>query len=732
MMEIRNPTEKKPIKTLQIVTTRFAANGITSCVLAAMEGMGDEASCDVVALNEPDAALRSRCGGDVFVLPMRNRNPVTYVRKLAEIVRRGNYDIVHAHGNSCTLLTEMIAARQGGARVRIAHAHNTSCKQQLLHAVLRPLFDRAYTVGAACGRAAGRFLFHDKRFTVLNNGIDTARFAFNAKERARLREEMQLEDRRVLLHVGSFNAQKNQNFLLAPFKKAYEKDPSLCLLLVGAGERLSAVRAETEHLGLPEDAVRFLGRRNDVDALLSAADVFVLPSLFEGFPIAMIEAQCAGLACLAADTITTDAKICAKVRFLPLKAEEWTEAMLDLAIETEGRGIAADAVRWAGFDKKDTAKALLGFYRSQAEKAAPLKKLFIMTHNMAGGGCERVIAQLANRYAAEGIDCTVLTEYRHESYFPLDPRVKLRALTEDTVCRTKDIPRVYLALRSLVRKEKPDLVLAMPEKVNVWTVLFLLGSGVPVVVSERNDPNRHPESRIKRMLRTLVYPFSDGFVFQTQQQAAFFSERIRKRGKVLDNPLELSRIPQPAELHDPVIVTATRLDPQKNLPLLIQAFAKFYRSHSDWRLIIYGEGAERTRLEAMAAKLPMGAVNLPGASTTLLEEIRSAGMFVLSSDFEGMPNALIEAMAVGLPCVATDCPAGGPASLIVSGVNGLLVPVGEAKTMAKAMCRIADDPEFAESLGAHAAEIKTRLDVDTVAEKWREYLERVIKQAKKI
>jgi len=134
----------------------------------------------------------------------------------------------------------------------------------------------------------------------------------------------------------------------------------------------------------------------------------------------------------------------------------------------------------------------------------------------------------------------------------------------------------------------------------------------------------------------------------------------------------------------------------------------------------------------MAAKLPEGAVLLPGASKTLLPEIRTAGMFVLSSDFEGMPNALIEAMATGLPCISTDCPAGGPASLVQDEVNGLLVPVGDVRAMAKAMCRIADNEDFARLLGENAAKIRDRLDANTVASKWREYLERVIKQTKKL
>ena len=119
-----------------------------------------------------------------------------------------------------------------------------------------------------------------------------------------------------------------------------------------------------------------------------------------------------------------------------------------------------------------------------------MKRLLIMTHNMAGGGCERVIAQLANRFADWGIACTIVTEYACESFYPLDARVRLMPLLPGGACPSRCIPRAYLALRRLVRRERPDVVLAMPEKVNVWTVLFLLGSGVPVAVSERNDPRR--------------------------------------------------------------------------------------------------------------------------------------------------------------------------------------------------------------------------------------------------
>ena len=226
-----------------------------------------------------------------------------------------------------------------------------------------------------------------------------------------------------------------------------------------------------------------------------------------------------------------------------------------------------------------------------------MKRLLIMTHNMAGGGCERVIAQLANRFADWGIACTIVTEYACESFYPLDARVRLMPLLPGGACPSRSIPRAYLALRRLVRRERPDVVLAMPEKVNVWTVLFLLGSGVPVVVSERNDPRRHPESRVKRLLRALLYPFARGFIFQTQGAAACFSRRIRARAAILKNPLDAARLGSPWEgQREKRVVFVGRLEAQKNVPLLIRAFARFHAAHEEWTLV-----ALRGRLGARGA-----------------------------------------------------------------------------------------------------------------------------------
>lgn len=357
-----------------------------------------------------------------------------------------------------------------------------------------------------------------------------------------------------------------------------------------------------------------------------------------------------------------------------------------------------------------------------------MKKLMVVTHKMSGGGCERVIAQLLTCFARDGIECTLVTECGVPSFYDLPESVRQIYLTFDNTLKSSKIPRAYRKLRKLVKQEKPDLVLALPEKVNVWTVLFLLGSGVPVVVSERNDPHRHPENKTKRLLRRLVYPFARGFIFQTQDAADYFPKSIRKRGVVLDNPLDTSRIPAPHEgARRKVVAAAGRLHKQKNFELLIRAFARLYKTHHEYALEIYGEGPEKNELMKTASRLGVaGAVHLLGQSKTLLEDINDCAMFVLSSDYEGMPNVLIEAMACGLSCIATDCPIGGVRSLIQNGENGLLIPTGNERALLNAMTAVADDPALAARLGGNAKQIQRRLDETVVAAEWRRYLETIV------
>lgn len=351
----------------------------------------------------------------------------------------------------------------------------------------------------------------------------------------------------------------------------------------------------------------------------------------------------------------------------------------------------------------------------------------IVTRNMNAGGAEHVIAQLLKNWTGQGVQC---------SLFSMEPSERFYSIPKPVNCY--DVPRFseqiyiskickYAYLRKKLKQLRPDVVLAMPEEIGIYVGFALLGTGIPLVVSERNNPWTMPYKKITRVLRRVIYPFVDGLVFQTKQAASFFSTAQQKKGVILPNPLELDKLPIKFEgERKKVIVGVGRLEPQKNFDMLISAFAEFYKTHQDYKLVIYGEGTLRKQLKEHIEGLflPEGTITLPGKSEEVLYKINQAKMFVLSSNFEGMPNALIEAMACGIPCIATDCPSGGPADIIESGRNGFLVPVGDYKALSEKMDILADDQALAQSFSMHYKEIRERFESEKVSTAWLDYLKK--------
>ena len=354
-----------------------------------------------------------------------------------------------------------------------------------------------------------------------------------------------------------------------------------------------------------------------------------------------------------------------------------------------------------------------------------MKKIIFITRNLKAGGAERVIVQLAGYFVKENIDCTIITLNKDEVFYDINKDIKIYSIGKISNSKIIDKYKRYKLIRTYVKSIKPDIILALPEEVGIYVIPALLCTGIPVVVSERNNPWVMPWKKVTRLFRKIFYPFASGIIFQTEQAASFFSKRVRKKGIVLPNPLDLSRIPEPITFpRRKEIVGAGRLEKQKNFPLLLKAFAKFYKVHPDYTLTIYGEGSLMEELKALASSLlPCEAYSFKGNSKDLLNQINGATMFVLSSDYEGMPNVLIEAMSLGLPVIATDCPAGGPAKLIKNEVNGILVEVGDEEGLSNAMRRIIEDVKLRERLSNNAIRIRDLLNSDRVAKQWREYLE---------
>jgi glycosyltransferase involved in cell wall biosynthesis len=361
-------------------------------------------------------------------------------------------------------------------------------------------------------------------------------------------------------------------------------------------------------------------------------------------------------------------------------------------------------------------------------------RLALSISTLGTGGAERVLTILANAWAAQDHEVTLITFDAASAVpiFPLLPKVRLVQL--GLMAKSKDLQQAIksnisriAALRRTLQLIQPDVVVSFIDTMNVTTLSAAWGTGIPVVVSERIDPHHHEIGTVWSNLRRITYPWADTVVVQSQRAAAYFAGTDVET-RIIQNPVALPENETSSTRADgrPQLLTLGRLHPQKQQELLVVAFAKIATLHPEWTLTIHGEGPERPRLECLIATLGMtDRVLLPGMTTEPLSRLAGADLFALTSAYEGFPNALVEAMAVGLPVVSFDCPS-GPAELITHGENGLLVPPGDVEALAAALDRLMSDPAERERLGARAREVRERLALPRILAMWDEVLEGAI------
>jgi len=355
-------TSNKPeLRVLELISTPMKFNGQTLFPLRIVKQM-KRVRADFLSYSLGSDRVREEIesmGGKVYIAPHRLKHPLKYIRFTSKLIREQGYKIVHCHGNSCTLAIDLLAAKLGGAKVRIAHSHNSRCLFSALHHAMRPLFNSLYTHAMACGDDAGRWLFGKKPFTIIRNAIDVRAFAFDADTRSALRSEYNCGDKTVIGCVASFTEIKNHSFLLKAFAGVLERNRSCLLMLVGDGPLCESVKQQAQELGIA-DSVRFLGARSDVAQLIQMMDIMALPSLFEGFPTVALEWQCAGLSVLMSENITPDCAFTRHVHFLPLDAEAWISAILGISgIDRAAASRSGTvALSQAGYDLSAAAKAL--------------------------------------------------------------------------------------------------------------------------------------------------------------------------------------------------------------------------------------------------------------------------------------------------------------------------------------------------------------------------------------
>ena len=356
-------------------------------------------------------------------------------------------------------------------------------------------------------------------------------------------------------------------------------------------------------------------------------------------------------------------------------------------------------------------------------------KITLFIGSLYGGGAERVTCNLASYLVQHGHRVEILTMSETEKSYELDNGVTVKTLLPLKDRKNKmwntsiRFPRFWKYLKT----KDTDVYIVMLPKTTVMFLMFRWMTKAKLIVAERNDPKVYPKYISKRLRKYALR--AEGWVFQTEEAKKWYEGAIDScKSIVIPNAINTVFIRQRYSGEKrKVIAGAGRLNDQKNFNLLIRAFEKIAAEFPEYRLVIYGKGIKEFELKELVNSLGLqDKVEFPGNIQNIADEMEKNTMFVLSSDFEGMPNALMEAMALGLPCVSTDCPCGGPRYLIQNNVNGLLVPVGNVDRMSCAMRRILINVDEAEAMGKEASKITDKLAPDKIYRKWEKFISDIV------
>lgn len=349
------------------------------------------------------------------------------------------------------------------------------------------------------------------------------------------------------------------------------------------------------------------------------------------------------------------------------------------------------------------------------------------------GGAERVVCNLSNELIKKN-DVIIATTVTDKAEYSLDKRIKVICLDTNRTSSflTKNISRIR-NLKKIIKEHNIDIAISfLPEP--SYRLMLIKNKKIKTIISDRNDPHIEYNSFLKKLLVKILYRKSDGFVFQTPDARKYFSKKIQSKSIIIPNPInDLFLVASPYDGNRTKrIVSVGRLTRQKNHKLLIDAFAIVNKKYDDYKLEIYGEGELKEDIEKYISNLGLNDyIFLKGKSNQLEKDLYDANMFVLSSDYEGMPNALMEAMALGLPCISTDCPIGGPKFLINNKESGLLVPVGDSDALANAIIELIEDDLLSRKISFNSFNDSKQYNNAEINKMWEDYIKIIYNMKRK-
>lgn len=360
-------------------------------------------------------------------------------------------------------------------------------------------------------------------------------------------------------------------------------------------------------------------------------------------------------------------------------------------------------------------------------------KIGFLISGLNAGGAERATSSLANYFSQHGHEVEIITFNDADSFYPLDDKVTHLRLGFDEIALSLSAKRLFgalkrmLKLRSFIKARKLDVLIGMSFSMTWYTVFATKFTKTKSVGTERNNPYKYKATKLNSFLRKFFYKFCNGYVFQTKKSSLFFTDKLRNRDIIIPNAIfneTVYELTPPAE-REKIICAVGRLNMQKRFDILIDAFAAIQDKIPEHKMIIFGEGELRKELEEKIASYSLEQrIFLPGTNQQAVKVVNRADVFVLSSDLEGMPNVLMEAMAMGVPCVSTRCDM-GPEELIENGENGILVEVGNTQQIAAAILGIINTDELSQKLSQNARTLLRSHSIEAISEKWLEFLNKI-------
>lgn len=354
------------------------------------------------------------------------------------------------------------------------------------------------------------------------------------------------------------------------------------------------------------------------------------------------------------------------------------------------------------------------------------KTLFLVCGTLSAGGAERIISVISTHLANYFFKVEVMMWREAPVFYHLDSRIKQTIIPKEA--NTKVIVKQMFWFRNYVKNSAPCCVISFLAPFNMLTIASLWKSQIPLLIADRNDPRYDCPNMVWRFIRNYLYGLATRLCVQTQHNKNYFSPSIRQKTDIIYNPVFLAPNMIGAALNShktKTIVSIGRLNQQKKFELLLKAFAKVVKTFPDHRLIIYGEGELRAKLEQKIEILGLkGLVKLPGTKKNIHQLLLNAELFVMSSDYEGMSNALIEAMCLGLSCISTKV--SGATDFIQNGINGGLIEVGDEKALTDQMIYFLSNQEKSRKMAKEAIKIRQDLEMNCIINQWLQSIQKAL------